>query len=418
MKTLRKSGTVSAAVIAITAFAASLSANGATLLATENTAAPGAGETTKNVNIYQVVVDGTSCQATLLDSRETSVLPGLTDNFNGNALEPDSCRFYYSRFDRDNVVGTLENPFYFYSPADAQGGVTTSSGTLQRGAAGGAFYEGEYYYIPQRTKQLRKASFNPDGSIASEQEVCSVPSDGVLGFGDFTFDPAQPGVIYGSATEIGGGFFPLFFKMNSDCSGYEVISRNDDFGAGALQIAFGLSDGVLYGHSARTGDFFTISTSDGSQTKICSALDKNSATYVSPTGDFGGIDANLLKLSDLTEGECTADLQGCTPGYWKNIRKHGDSWYGYSPDMLFDDVFGVDAGGITLLDALKRGGGGEYALGRHAVAALLDAANPDVNYTYYESQVIALVQDAFGSGDFEPTKDLLADANEQMCPLN
>jgi hypothetical protein len=264
-------------------------------------------------------------------------------------------------------------------------------------------------------------SFNPDGSIASEVSVCSIPTDAegvigstaVLAFGDFTFDPMQPGVIYGSATVV-PGFSPLFFKMNSDCSGYQQISTADPFGAGALQIAFGLSDGVLYGHSARDGQFVTIDTATGAQSLVCNAIAK--------TEDFGGIDPEHLKFSDLTEGTCASvkPFDGCTPGYWKNEKKHLGDWVTYSPDDTFVEVFGVTLLGdetLTLLDTLKQGGGGEIALGRHAVAALLNASSPDVYYPYTAADIISLVQDAADTGMFEETKDLLEEANEEICPL-
>ena len=63
-------------------------------------------------------------------------------------------------------------------------------------------------------------------------------------------------------------------------------------------------------------------------------------------------------------------------------------------------------------------GGGVNALARHAVAALLNASNPDVDSDFTTAEVIALVQDAVVSGDFETAKNLLAAANEQGCPLS
>jgi hypothetical protein len=57
-------------------------------------------------------------------------------------------------------------------------------------------------------------------------------------------------------------------------------------------------------------------------------------------------------------------------------------------------------------------------LARHAVAALLNAANPDVDYLYSQAQVISMVQSAYASGDFEDVKDLFEDQNEAGCPLN
>ncbi|MHC4695579.1 MAG: myxococcus cysteine-rich repeat containing protein, partial [Planctomycetota bacterium] len=110
--------------------------------------------------------------------------------------------------------------------------------------------------------------------------------------------------------------------------------------------------------------------------------------------------------------------QGCTPGFWKQ-RHHLDAWMVYHPDDLFDDVFGVDAtGDLTLLETLKRGGGGENAFGRHAVAALLNAASTDVDYFYAIAGVIAMVQDAYATGDFEPTKNLFEGENESGCPVS
>jgi hypothetical protein len=78
----------------------------------------------------------------------------------------------------------------------------------------------------------------------------------------------------------------------------------------------------------------------------------------------------------------------------------------------------VDApGNLTLLDALQLGGGGYKALARHAVAALLNASNPDVDAAFDVAAVIAAVQEAFESGEFESIKNTLEAANEQGCPI-
>ena len=110
--------------------------------------------------------------------------------------------------------------------------------------------------------------------------------------------------------------------------------------------------------------------------------------------------------------------EGCSPGYWKH-EKHFDSWVGYSPADDIRRIFGVRMPGYpTLLEALRLKGGGANALLRHATAALLNAANPDVTYCYTEAQVIEMVQTAFGSQDYEATKDLFEAQNELGCPLN
>ena len=110
------------------------------------------------------------------------------------------------------------------------------------------------------------------------------------------------------------------------------------------------------------------------------------------------------------------EVGGCTPGYWKQ-RHHLDSWVGYGPDDPFETVFGVDASGNrTLLEALRAGGGGEKALMRHSVAALLNSTSLD--YPYSTAEVIAMVEQAFATGDFESVKDLFESANEAGCPLS
>lgn len=110
--------------------------------------------------------------------------------------------------------------------------------------------------------------------------------------------------------------------------------------------------------------------------------------------------------------------EGCTPGYWKQPH-HLDSWVGYSPDQSYEAVFGVDASfsAGTLLEVLDQGGGGEKALGRHAVAALLNSAS-SVDYAYSSAGVIAAVQQAYASGDFNGVKNLFEFENELGCPLD
>jgi uncharacterized repeat protein (TIGR01451 family) len=152
----------------------------------------------------------------------------------------------------------------------------------------------------------------------------------------------------------------------------------------------------------------------------------NTATLTCSPAGF----PNVLTASDSV----TVDVlppppggEGCTPGFWKQDQ-HFDSWVGFAPSDSFEDVFGVDvtlrSGGQgtisdpTLLDALNATGGGINALARHAVAALLNASSPDVDSDFTTAQVIALVQAAVASGDFETAHQLLAASNEEGCPLS
>jgi hypothetical protein len=114
--------------------------------------------------------------------------------------------------------------------------------------------------------------------------------------------------------------------------------------------------------------------------------------------------------------------EGCTPGYWKQPH-HFDSWPApYTPTTTFESVFGTVPGlpdTFTLLDALNLNGGGIYALGRHVVAALLNAASGSVNYPLTTTQVIAAFQQAIApGGNIEGTKNTFDRFNNLGCPLN
>jgi hypothetical protein len=52
------------------------------------------------------------------------------------------------------------------------------------------------------------------------------------------------------------------------------------------------------------------------------------------------------------------------------------------------------------------------------VAALLSVANGDVGYKYTVDDIIATVQYACETGEFELVKSLFAAENELVCPLN
>ncbi len=112
--------------------------------------------------------------------------------------------------------------------------------------------------------------------------------------------------------------------------------------------------------------------------------------------------------------------QGCTPGYWKQSH-HFDSWTApYTPNTLFSNVFENAFPGKTLLQVLWQGGGGLKALGRHTVAALLNAASPNADYDFSTNDVINMFNDVYPGSkqDYNSVKNTLENFNEQVCPLN
>jgi hypothetical protein len=135
------------------------------------------------------------------------------------------------------------------------------------------------------------------------------------------------------------------------------------------------------------------------------------------TGLVNGKEKQSLLRFDFELLPPPPEGEGCTPGFWRQDQ-HFDSWVGYSPADAYDLTFGVDGSFATLLDAVWAEGGFENALARHAVAALLNAASPEVDYAYSVAEVIAMVQAAYASGEFEDTKDLFEYQNELGCPLD
>jgi hypothetical protein len=122
-----------------------------------------------------------------------------------------------------------------------------------------------------------------------------------------------------------------------------------------------------------------------------------------------------LSVPDEREGG-----EGCTPGYWKQPHHFADWTSPYAPGDLFSAYFDDAFSGMTLLEVLSQGGGGLKALGRHTVAALLNSANPEVDYDLSAAGVISAFNDVYPGSkeEYNALKNEFAGFNEQGCPLN
>ncbi len=113
--------------------------------------------------------------------------------------------------------------------------------------------------------------------------------------------------------------------------------------------------------------------------------------------------------------------QGCVPGFWKKSRNYAFWTAPYTPTTRFSTVFNSTAFGTkTLWQVLAQGGNRENALGRHAVAALLNAASTGVNYDLTEAQVIAAFNTAMTTGTRTAIlnqRNVFRQFNRQGCPL-
>jgi hypothetical protein len=178
---------------------------------------------------------------------------------------------------------------------------------------------------------------------------------------------------------------------------------------------------------AYSGSWYTTTT--GYHSTTTTTKPSTTTSYRSATSSTYGTTTTKPSTTTTTHGTTTTTKattttterhggEGCTPGYWRQAH-HYDSWVVYMPGHDYEAVFGVDAVfTATLGQAVKLGGGGEYALARHAVAGLLNSTSAGVDYEYTTAEVIDIVQDAYASGDFEDAKDKLADENEEGCTLN
>jgi hypothetical protein len=124
-------------------------------------------------------------------------------------------------------------------------------------------------------------------------------------------------------------------------------------------------------------------------------------------------------------------FEGCSPGYYKT---HYQAWCNGTPSTFFFTKFSgiTNKRGLpsttTMAQAIGFGGGGYYALARHAVAALQNACHNAVDYPYTTTQILTAVKNMFNSGfttlggknysGVEALKNELDRANNLNCPLN
>ncbi|HSM04351.1 MAG TPA: hypothetical protein VK858_07005, partial [Longimicrobiales bacterium] len=144
----------------------------------------------------------------------------------------------------------------------------------------------------------------------------------------------------------------------------------------------------------------------------------NTATAASATNDPVPAN-NSATVETLLVGE------GCGPGFWKNWPSEWGPT-GYAPGQTVGSVFANSGrGSLTLLGALElMGGNGPQGakdiLLRAAVAAVLNAAHPGVEYPLDVADVVDQVNAALLSGRRGTILDLaelLDGYNDFGCPL-
>ena len=230
-------------------------------------------------------------------------------------------------------------------------------------------------------------------------------------------DPGPVGTPLGSIPWSGSGCFnsgvaiggDLLFQGSDGCSHVWVVDKT------TLAPAFDFST-VVPGDPNFRDEGLTCDTETFAPTQVMwskEAYSPNRAAAFEIPADTCGI------------GGQPPVREGCSPGYWKN---HLDSWAdtGYSPDQTVASVgfvgSGRDSMKLSQALALKGGStiqGAKDILLRAAVAALLNAADPNVSYPLTVAQVLAEVNAAFASNDRQTILDeatRLDEFNNLGCP--
>lgn len=153
-----------------------------------------------------------------------------------------------------------------------------------------------------------------------------------------------------------------------------------------------------------------------------------SVTQPMNVAGVGSMTVNLQGSGGIDNIRISTDTpaMGCTPGFWRNWDGNGpqpNAWAstGYSPDQQFSSLFDDAFSGKTLGQVVELGGGGLNALGRHTVAALLNAAHPNVVYGISDpNDVIDAFNDVYPGtkSDYNHLKDQFEGFNEAGCPLS
>jgi hypothetical protein len=188
--------------------------------------------------------------------------PGDPNSPNAVAFDAVNGRMYFTvnRSQSAPFPFTVDDLFMFNVNSYA---APVNVGTLARTAYSADFWQGSYYYVPNRTHDLMRVDFNAAGFKTGETAVCpafraGLPDASELFFGDIAI---RDGVVYGSVRVGGLGTGPAkFFKLTLSNCGYTESGADEH--PELLQLAWG-GNGVLYGHSAGTGLFHVVNPIDG-----------------------------------------------------------------------------------------------------------------------------------------------------------
>jgi hypothetical protein len=227
--------------------------------------------------------------------------------------------------------------------------------------------------------------------------------------------PSTPGIWTEITTNWNSG--------NSTSAAIQIIDVNLEYSGND----FAIDDISLRNQDELIFGCINTPTSTATDTPTSTATDTPTSTATdTPTST-----PTETPTATATATSSSASYQGCTSCYWKQ-EQHLDSWAptSFSPDQTLESVFDVpDRLGLdnfTLLQALSFQGGSATmgtarSLIRSGVTALLNSAEPDINYPMSPTEVIDAVNASLASGSRASMIDLailLDKYNNLGCPLN
>ena len=252
----------------------------------------------------------------------------------------------------------------------------------------------------------------PEGDLVSDQDVAHYTGDPRAAIAlEKATNGQDADTPPGPQLAVGGVVVWTYVVTNTGASPLTQVAVTDDRGVGVscpkTALAPGESMTCTAAGVATAGPYRNVGTARGRT--ACEAV----VTATDPSHYQGRAPSPA----------------GCSPGYWKN---HPESWAatGYTPGQATGGVFTL--GGYPQLAAASLGealafGGGPGQQGaaeillRAAVAALLNAAHPAVDFPRTAAQVVGQVDAALVGGDRAAMLALAAalDADNNLgCPLD
>jgi len=314
----------------------------------------GAGSGTgNNGNILRIVYNG-SWSYSVIASLSSSIIPVSSSSPNGLAYDSSTGRLYMGSFGG--------NPPSFLYFLNLTNNAVTQAGQLVGSPGSGAIWSGSYWYISQRSDNLRRVTLDPStGMMVSDTLYANITGGSKLfDLGDIDF--AADGTLYFTAKVVNAQGTIL----SREFSHYDLVSKvytliNPQGATGAYNQMSRGADGNLYNHDTTTGQLTVITAANGQLSSSvlvtpavtdlasvsCQYLDLNGASAAGVnTVEFfmGGQPISLVSSDAVAVGVSlitvvtgfTASLTGCLDGSSEvlSVSPSGSIAVTYNPSLF------------------------------------------------------------------------------------